>query len=184
MFVFLGKEGAACGGGAYVPNAVTAQQLSGAKTGAVQAGIHFFLSLGKVKLDAQPLLRGIAHQTFPQLVVAGVLGVDAGIDANPAIIVAVPFFRNPAQLLTLLVGVEVEILVCVDKPVGGKGHICLDARFCGSFCHGVGIVIKVADGGDAEAQTLRNTQQSRRLGAAPVQLILPLQLLLQHFPLG
>ena len=124
------------------------------------------MTLGKVKLEAQAILSGEVCQTFPQGIVAGVLGVDAGVDFDPAVVIAVPFFHNPAQFCGLFVGMEVEFLALVDEPIGRKGQIRLHAAVGNDFGCGFGIVVQVTDGGDAEAQALRHTQHSGGLGAA------------------
>ena len=96
-----------------------------------------------MELDAQALLVGVARQGLPQGPVAGIFGPETGIDFDAAVVVAVPFLFDPAQLLALLVGVEVKFLVLIDEPVGRQGQIALDASFDHGFGGGVGIVVQV-----------------------------------------
>ena len=128
-----------------------------------------------MQLHTDALFGGIGSQGLPELVVAGVLGVDTGIHADPAIVIAVPLIHHLHQLLALLIGLKVEILTLVDEAVGGEAQVGLDAGFGHRFRSGVGVVVQVGYGGDTEAQTLGNGQQGRGLGAPGVHFGLLLQ---------
>ena len=94
-----------------------------------------------MELHTQILLNGEAGQCFPQLIVAGVFGIDAGINLDAAVVVIMPLFNYLCQFLALLVGVEVKVFVFVDEPVSGQGQIGLDAGFGNSFSGSIGVVI-------------------------------------------
>ena len=157
------------------------QQLPGVHAGAFQAGIHFALGLRQVQLHAQILLCGVAHQTFPEPIIADVLAVDSGVDPDAAAVEAVPLLRDLHQLLALLVGLKVKVLVFVDEAVAGQRQIGLDAGLRHGFGGGVGVVIQVGNRGDAEAQALGNGERRRRLGAAGVHFRFLLQQRLKGF---
>ena len=113
-----------------------------------------------MELEAQSALQGVGGKSLPQLVVAGVFGVDAGVHPDPAAVVAVPLFHQAAYFPTLLVGFKVEVLVFIDEPVGGEGDIALDPGLVHGLRGGLGEVIEVRQGGDAEAQSLCDAQLS------------------------
>ena len=106
------------------------QQLCWAQTGTVKAGVCLLPGLCQMQLHTQLLLQRIGAQRCPEAVVTGVFGVDAGIDANAAVVEIVPFFRQLHQLSALFVGFKVEVLALVDKPVGRECDVCLDAALC------------------------------------------------------
>ena len=112
------QTGAARGGGGDVEKPMAVQQLAGTHACTVHAGFGLVPALGQMKLHADALLAGIARKRLPQLIVAGIFAVDTGIDPDAAVVVVMPFFHHPHQLLALFVGIEVEILVFVDEPVG------------------------------------------------------------------
>ena len=169
------QEGAACGGGGDGKEVVTVEKLPGTHAGAIQTGIHLALALRQMKLKADALFAGVACQSLPQPVVAGVLGIDAGVDFDPAVVIAVPLVHHPAQLLTLLVGVKVEFLVLIDEAVGRQRQIGLDAGLRHSLGGGVGVVVQVGDGGGSKAQALGNGHRCGGFGGAGVHLGLLLQ---------
>ena len=82
-------------------------------------------------------------------------------------------------MLTLLVGLKIEVLVLVDEAVAGERQIGLDAGLGHGFGGGVGVIIEVGNGGNAEAQALGDGKQGRGLGAAGVHFGLLLQQRLQ-----
>ena len=123
---------------------------------------------------------GVARKTFPELIVAGIFGVDARVDFDAPVLEAVPLVHHPYQFLTLLVGLKVKVLVGVNEAVAGKGQIGLDAGLGHRLGGGVGIVIKVRNGGDAEAQALGDGQKRGGFRAAGVHLGLLLQQRLQR----
>ena len=157
------------------------QQLPGVHAGALQAGFHFALSFRQVQLHSQILLCGVAHQTFPEPVIADVLGVDSGVNFDAAAVEAVPLLRDLHQLPALLVGLEVEVLVLVDVAIAGQGQIGLDAGLRHGLGGGVGVVIQVGNRGNAEAQALGDGKQRRRLCAAGVHFRFLLQQRLKGF---
>ena len=134
-----------------------------------------------MQLHSQILLCGVAHQTFPEPVVADVLGVDPGVNFDTAAVEAVPLLRDLYQLPALLVGLEVEVLVLVDEAIAGQRQIGLDAGFRHGLGGGVGVVVQVGNGGDAEAQALGNGERCRRFGAAGVHFRFLLQQRLKGF---
>ena len=78
-----------------------------------------------MQLEAQSLFSGVANQTFPEFKVTGVLCVDACIDFDAAVVVAVPLFGNFYKFLTLFIGIEVKILVLIDEAVGTQCRFAL-----------------------------------------------------------
>ena len=134
-----------------------------------------------MQLHSQILLCGVAHQTFPEPVVADVLAVDPGVNFDTAAVEAVPLLRDLYQLPALLVGLEVEVLVLVDVAIAGQRQIGLDAGFRHSLGGGVGVVIQVGNRGNAEAQALGNGERCRRFGAAGVHFRFLLQQRLKGF---
>ena len=70
-----------------------------------------------MQLHAKALLAGIAAEGFPQFEVAGVFAVDAAIDTDAAIVVAVPGIHRFDKGLALLVSIKIKILVLVDEAV-------------------------------------------------------------------
>ena len=178
------QEGAAGSRGRDGEEPVAGQQLPGGHACAVQAGVHLIPGFAQMQLHAQPLLAGIARQRFPEGIVRGIFCEDARIDFDPAVVIAVPLVHNLLQLPALLVGLKVEFLVLVDVAIAGQGQIGLDAAFGHSLGGGIGVVIKIGHGGHAEAQALRNGQQSRCLGAAGVHLGFLLQQGLQGLFIG
>ena len=129
-----------------------------------------------MQLHTQSLFGGKAGETFPQLAVTGVFGVDAGVDLDPAVVVAVPFFGDPAQFLALLVGVKVKFFVFVDETVSRKGDVCLHAGFGNGFRSGIGEVIQIRYGGNAKPQALSDAHECGSFGAAAIHFGLQLQL--------
>ena len=96
----------------------------------------------------------------------------------------VPFFHHTLQLLTLLIGFKIEILVLIDKAVGGKSQIALDAGFADGLSGGIGIIIQVRYGGNAKAQALGNGQLGSGQRTAGVHFVLLAQLFIQRLPTG
>ena len=137
-----------------------------------------------MQLHPQTLFAGIARQGLPQQVIAGVLGVDAGVDFDPAMIEAVPLVHNALELSALLIGLKVEVLVIVDKAVAGKGQIGLDAGLRNGLGSGVGVVVEVRHAGHAEAKALGNGQQRRCLGPPGIHFGFLFQQLLQGLPVA
>ena len=117
------------------------QQFCLGKTGPVQAGLGFALGLAQMQLHSQILFLGIDSQCLPKQVIAGVFAVNAGINADSSVVMAVPFVCDTNQLLTLFIGFKVEILGFVDITLGRKSNIGLDARFIHGFCRGSGVII-------------------------------------------
>ena len=74
-----------------------------------------------MQLHADALFSGIACQSLPELVIAGILSIDPGIDFDAAIVMAVPLVHHFHKLLTLFIGLKIEIFVLIDEAVGRKG---------------------------------------------------------------
>ena len=179
LAVHFGEGVAAGDGGGDVQHPVAAHQLRLSQAGAVLAGLVLVFALGQMELEAHAVFGGVGGQTLPQGIVGGVLGPDAGIDLDAAVVVVVPLFGNTAELCALLVGLEIKLLLLGDEPIGGQSQIALHTGLGNDLSGGIGVVIQIGHGGDAEPQALGNTQRCGGLGAAGIHLCLLLELELQ-----
>ena len=94
-----------------------------------------------MQLKAQTLFPGEICHALPEPVVAGVLGVNAGVHADAALVVTMPLFHEPLQFLALGVGFKVKILVLVLKAIGGQSQIAFHACFVQNIRRGLRIII-------------------------------------------
>ena len=95
--------------------------------------------------------------------------MDGGFNLDASVVIAVPFVLEGHHLLAAHVLFKVEVLA---EEGQGAGNVGLYARFGHGLSHLVAEEIHIGHGGGAEAQRFGDGQESRRLDAASVQLIL------------
>ena len=152
-----------------VKNVVAVKELRRGQTVALLALLVLELRLGEVDVHPQPLALAVFAQRLPETVVRGILAVDGCVDADAAVVIAVPFFLDGDQLLAGGVRVEAEFLAEERRAAGDVG---LDAALCDGLADLVAEGVHIRDGRRAEAQALGQRQQRRGLHAAAVEALL------------
>ena len=155
--------------GARVKDMVAVEHLRGCQAVSLEALLMLSLCLGQVDVHTGLLVDGKFAQRVPKAVVRGILAVHGGLDADAAVVIAVPLFLQGDKLAAGGVRFKVEVLA---EQRRAAGDVCLDAGLGHGLGDLVAEIIHIRDGCRAEADALGNGQQGCRLGAAAVEPVL------------
>ena len=168
----------------HIQHPMAIQKLRHAQTGAVHGVLGFLRRFSHVQLDAQAFLFAVVRNPLPQQMIAGIRGVNTAVNADSAIVVAVPLFCQSTQFYALLIGFKIKVLRIADEAIGRKGNVCLDACLCRGLCRCFGEIIQIRHRSDAKPQTLCNADGGGRLGAPGIHTVLFAQTALQRLRIG